>query len=199
LTLEKMLALMAIKLNFVDSSKKGFVMMRKCSKIVVLGFMVNSFSNFCLGDPSDDRIREVEDILLKPLEDYKALEEIAEDLRLLQEAEDTCVRSGRVWELPISGMNLRRLYLRMLNKENIMQVVGCARAFLEKKQTEYGTKRYIGEIDRIYRDHGASDTEERAFYENIIYLQRVRTINSYAPLVAPLDGLFEGISFWKEL
>lgn len=73
-----------------------------------------------------------------------------------------------MWELPVSGMNLRRLHLRMLNKENIMRVAGCARAFLEKKQAEYGTRRYIEEIDRIYRYHGASDTEERAFYENII-------------------------------
>ncbi|MDR0740840.1 MAG: hypothetical protein LBF34_03985 [Puniceicoccales bacterium] len=174
-------------------------MMRKHSKMVVLGFIVNSFSSFCLGDPSDDCIREVENILLKPLEGYKASEEIAGDLQLLQKAEDTCVRNGRVWELPISGMNLRRLHLRMLNEENIMLVVGRIRAFLKKKQAECDAGTYVEEINRIYRYHGASDTEERAFYENVIYLKRVRSIDSYASLLAPLDGLFEGVSFWREL
>lgn len=190
---------MAIKLNLIGSSKKGFGMIRKYSKIIVLSFMVSSLSNFSSGDPTDDLIRNVEDILLKPLEGYKTPENVAEDLRILQGAEDACIASGRVWELPISGMNLRRLHLRMLSKENIRQVVSCTRAFLRKKRTECDAGTYIEEIDRIYRCQGASDTEERAFYENIIYLKRVRSIDSYARLLAPLDELFEGVSFWREL
>jgi hypothetical protein len=66
--------------------EERFCYNEKIFKIVVLGFMVNSFSNFCLGDPSDDCIREVENILLKPLEDYKTPAEVAEDLQLLQRA-----------------------------------------------------------------------------------------------------------------
>jgi hypothetical protein len=159
-----MLALMAIKSNLLDNLKEGLFMIKCFSKIIVLGFMVNGLSSFSSGDHVDDSIKEVEDILLKPLEDYNSQKEVTNDLRLFQNAEDLCVRSGRVWELPVSGMNLRRLHLRMLNEENsIRGIIERTCIFLRKKREEFVDDKYVEEINRIYRYHGASDPEEKAF------------------------------------
>jgi hypothetical protein len=195
-----MLALMAIKSNFTGSSKKDFVMTRKYSKIVVLGFMVSGFGNFSSGGPVED----VKGVLLKPLKSYGTREEVTSDLKLLNNGEISLRCQGKLSQVSAVGMVWKRTALQMLrNVDNIRRMIACVCEFLQEKRQEYHTEsEYVKEIERIYQDQGASDTEEMAFHENIIFLKEIRSIrwcwHEINQEFAAVNNLLQGVSFWKE-
>ncbi|MDR2371670.1 MAG: hypothetical protein LBD60_00810 [Puniceicoccales bacterium] len=191
---------MAIKSNLVDSLKKGFVMIKKYLKVIVLSFMVSGFNSFSNGDDVED----VEGVLLKPLKSYKTLEEVTSDLELLNNGEISLRCQGKLSQVSAVGMVWKRTALQMLQKmNNIQRMIACVYKFLQEKRREYRMEsEYIEEIERIYQDQGASDTEEMAFHENIIFLKEIRSIRWCGPEInrelAAVNGLLQGVSFWKE-
>ncbi|MDR0740794.1 MAG: hypothetical protein LBF34_03735 [Puniceicoccales bacterium] len=173
-------------------------MMRKYSEILVLGFMVSGFSNFCLGGPVED----VEGVLLKPLKSYKTREEVISDLESLNNGEISLRCQGKLSQVSAVGVVWRRTALQMLqDMNNIRRMITCVCKFLQEKRQEC-TSEYIEEIERIYQDQGASDTEEMAFHENIIFLKEIRSIRwcerEINQALRPVNDLLQGVSFWRE-
>jgi hypothetical protein len=187
-------------------------MIRKYSKIVALGLMVSGFSNFCFATSGVGREEQEEQllgkVLQKGLKDYKSQEEVQADLKLLNGMETSCRCRGKLSQLPIMGMAWKRTELQMLsNGENVKKMIGYVCEFLKKKQTANASnEKYMKEIEKIYCEQGASDTDESAFYENIIFLQEVRSIGlnalypgSYEKMnedFKKIDELLPNVSFW---
>ncbi|MDR2371774.1 MAG: hypothetical protein LBD60_01345 [Puniceicoccales bacterium] len=162
----------------------------------------NGFSNFCFATSGSREEQQLEGILQKDLKDYRSQEEVQKDLQFLEDVEACWIGQGEPWRLPVPGMGWRRLELKILvSVRNIESVIGRIRDFLQKKRERYRSEgEYRKEIEEIYSNHGASDTEEKVFYENVIFLKEIRSGHLYGDInqkLGEVNTLLRGMAFWE--